>query len=106
MSRISLKYFVALILGLFFIVGCSQKYQVSKPTEMMTESVFLKKAESKATPFGKKILQKAREMSIEKGVIIRGSCWDYINAVYNRAGFTQKRRKIVFKGKKEVLSSI
>ena len=66
----------------------------------MTQEVFIKKAESKATPSAKKVLQKAREMSLVKRVIIRGSCWDYINAVYRRAGFPKKRQKIIFRSKK------
>ncbi len=58
------------------------------------------KSPKKASPQAKKILQKAREMSQKKRVIIRGSCWDYINAIYNQAGFPQKKQKIIFKSKK------
>lgn len=53
-------------------------------------------AEQNATPNGKKILQTARQMTLINREILPGSCWDYINAVFNRAGFTHKKRTYVF----------
>ncbi len=55
-------------------------------------------AETKATPAGRKILETGREMTLDQCEIVRGGCWDYANAVYNRAGFPPGKRRVVFKG--------
>jgi hypothetical protein len=41
-------------------------------------------------------------MALVKREIIQGSCWDYANAVYNRAGYPNRngQRITIFKGKK------
>ncbi len=36
---------------------------------------------------------------VRSGVILRGSCWDFVDAVYSDAGFGKEKRKNVFKGK-------
>lgn len=57
--------------------------------------------EQEASAAGRKILAAARTM-IEKDVVVIGSCWDYANAVYNRAGFKNWRtRKTIFRGRKK-----
>jgi len=48
---------------------------------------------------GAKILKTAQEMIRDK-VIIRGSCWDWINEAYTRAGYPKSKRKTVFSSKK------
>ena len=58
----------------------------------------LNDAEQEADPKAKKILQIGREMTLDNKEIIVGGCWDYVDAVYSRAGFTRDQRKIVFKG--------
>lgn len=58
----------------------------------------LDQAEERATPEGKEILMTARSM-IKDGEIVLGSCWDYINALYDRAGYPSKKRSTTFKGK-------
>lgn len=60
----------------------------------------LDRAEDNASPEGKAILTTARSM-IEVREVVVGSCWDYINTVFNRADFPAKKRKIVLKGKKK-----
>jgi hypothetical protein len=55
-------------------------------------------AEEEATLEGKVILTTSREM-ISKKEIIRGSCWDYINGVYNRAGYPANKRMTALKSK-------
>lgn len=58
------------------------------------------KSEKNASPEGQRILAQAWKMSVETEEIIRGSCWNFINAVYQRAGFTgKKKRKTVFKSR-------
>lgn len=43
------------------------------------------------------ILQTAYNMTERERVIVRGSCWDYVNEIFNRAGYPPARRKTVFK---------
>lgn len=65
--------------------------------------VSLKEAEQEANETGRKILSAGREMAVEKEEVIRGSCWDFIHAVYNRAGYPNDRtsRVTVFRGTKK-----
>lgn len=58
----------------------------------------LNQAEDRASPEGRFVLQTGRTM-IENQEIVLGSCWDYINAVYDRAGYPQKKRKTIYKSK-------
>ncbi len=58
----------------------------------------LDRAEDDATAEGRKVLVKSRSM-ISNGVLVLGSCWDYINEIYNRAGYPSKRRKTFYSGK-------
>ena len=44
------------------------------------------------------ILQNALKF-VSSGKIIKGSCWDYINAVYNESNITKKDREVIFKSK-------
>ncbi len=43
-----------------------------------------------------KILATAHQMAIVEKKIIIGSCYDFVNAVYLRAGFPPKQRKLIF----------
>jgi hypothetical protein len=58
----------------------------------------LDEAEEKATPRGRIILETSRSM-IKDQVIVVGSCWDYINAVYNRAQYPANKRVTTLKSK-------
>ena len=49
---------------------------------------------------GLRVLAMARRM-MEAKTIIRGSCWDYANAVYRRAGFSGRARQTVFRGRRQ-----
>lgn len=64
------------------------------------QSHLIREAENQATPGNQKILQTGREMALINKKIIRGSCWDYINAIYNRAGYPEKKRQIVYKSER------
>ncbi|RLD62329.1 MAG: hypothetical protein DRI95_13215 [Bacteroidetes bacterium] len=59
-------------------------------------------AENEANKGGKDILEKGRKMALIDKVILPGSCWNWINTVYNDAGYPNKsgKRKTVHKGKK------
>lgn len=58
----------------------------------------LDRAELEARPPAREILTTSREM-IEKKEVVVGGCWDFINAVYNRAGYPEAERDVVFKSK-------
>ncbi len=49
---------------------------------------------------GLKVLNTGYDVTVNKKQIMRGSCWDFVNEVYNQAGFTEKKRTIIFKGTK------
>lgn len=55
-------------------------------------------AEQGATPEGRDILVTGRTMIAEKE-IIKGSCWDFTNAVFNKAQYPAKKRLTIFKSK-------
>lgn len=56
-------------------------------------------AEAKADAPGREVLQAGRKMVLQDKTVIRGSCWDYANAVFNRAGYDDPKneREVVFK---------
>lgn len=56
-------------------------------------------AELKAPEPAREVLRTGRKLALEEKTIIRGSCWNWINTVFQRAGYA-KERHIVFKGKK------
>jgi hypothetical protein len=58
----------------------------------------LNHAEGEASPVGRKVLTTGRSM-IEKRKIVRGSCWDYANALYNKAGYSPNERITPIKSK-------
>jgi hypothetical protein len=57
-------------------------------------------AEKQATPQGRDILQTGRRMALIDQEILPGSCWDYIDNLYDRAGYPANKRATVFKGSK------
>jgi hypothetical protein len=60
----------------------------------------IKEAEKETSTGGKKILEVSKGMIANKE-IVPGACWDYVNAVYDRAGYSRSKRTTVFKGKYE-----
>ena len=40
---------------------------------------------------------------VKNNKVIKGSCWDYINAIYNENNITKDKRELVFKGKKNLV---
>ena len=58
----------------------------------------LEHAEENASPEGKTILSTGRSM-VEEKQVVRGSCWDFTNAVYNRSGFKADSRVTPLKSK-------
>jgi len=60
----------------------------------------LQSAEQSALPPAAKILAQARIMTVEQHTVLIGGCWDYIDEVWNRAGFPDEKRRVVYKSRK------
>ena len=61
------------------------------------EASLERRAEQKATAAGRKILETGRDMALTSREVLPGSCWDYIDAVFTRAGFGERKRAVVSK---------
>ena len=55
----------------------------------------LSSAESQSSMAAREVVSTARKMALNERAIIQGGCWDYLNAVFKRAGVT---RDTVHKG--------
>ena len=55
----------------------------------------LSRAETQSARAAREVISTARTMALNERTIIQGGCWDYLNAVFNRAGVT---RDTVHKG--------
>jgi len=55
----------------------------------------LSQAESKSSTAAREVISTARTMALNERAIIQGGCWDYLDAVFKRAGVT---RDTVHKG--------
>jgi len=62
-------------------------------SKMPTKNPILS-AEIEADSIGGSILKQGRMMALEEKTIFQGSCWDYINEVFNRAGFGSNRKTV------------
>lgn len=98
------KIFLILFI-LINIVSCAsapqKKYHPTvahQPTPVSGIDDILKKAENNSSEAGRKILETSREMISNKEVIV-GGCWNYINTVYDRVGFSSKDRSTIYKSK-------
>lgn len=49
----------------------------------------LSQAESQSSRAARNVLATARAMALNERTIIQGGCWDYLNAVFNRAGVSK-----------------
>lgn len=83
--------FIILSLILLFL-GCSSKapkrYHITNTSHPPTSYE------------GEKILRMGEIMALRDREIIRGSCWDYIDTLYTRAGFPRNKRGYIFKTRK------
>lgn len=55
----------------------------------------LSNAENQSSPAAREVVSTARKMALNERTIIQGGCWDYLNAVFNRAGVS---RNTIHKG--------
>lgn len=89
---------------LIFLVSCASGRKDRNQSDVSTNRKIenleevLNRAEENATPAGRNVLQTGRSM-IEKKKIVRGSCWDYVNAVYNKSGVKADQRVTPLKSK-------
>ena len=88
---------LAAVTALLLLPGCASKRGWISDSQLKRALNF---AEEQASDGGRKVLSTGREMTLIEQTIVRGSCWDYANEVYNRAGFPNTRysRQSVFKG--------
>jgi hypothetical protein len=49
---------------------------------------------------GQRVLFAGQHMAFVEKRVAKGGCWDFVNAVYNEAGFPQKQRRVVFGSKR------
>ena len=96
-----------LLLLLLVVSSCSSLKRNSKNSQLSDLDsegkirdleTILNRAEENATPEAKTILSTGRNM-VEEKKIVRGSCWDYANAVYNQSGFKANQRVTPLKSK-------
>jgi hypothetical protein len=93
---------LSIILILICVVSCASvpkdlsKYTKIKHSENLEE--ILDRAEANSTPAGSEILKVSRSMISNQDIIV-GGCWDYINTVFNHAGFLANQRVTIFKSK-------
>lgn len=87
-----LKFMISLILLLTLSVDARQ-------SSYLKYQQFILQSEAKATASGRKVMQTIRHM-VERKVVIRGACWDYLDAAFSQAGYPRGKRKIIHKGRK------
>ena len=71
------------------------------------ETVFIKRennysdlilqAEANSTGKVRDILRETRQMALVEQTIIKGGCWDYLDAAWTRAGVPRQNRQTIFK---------
>lgn len=93
---------ITILLILLIIISCSSiskdpnKFPKLEKAENSEE--ILNRAENNSSIAGRKILEASRSM-IKNQEIVVGGCWDYINTVYDRAGYSDNQRTTIFKSK-------
>ncbi len=90
---------VAFICLLIISTACAENvpYRFFKPKAGLLINT-LNEAELEADPKARMILRTGREMTLDEKAVVIGGCWDYVDAVYSRAGFPRDKRRVVFKG--------
>lgn len=89
-----------IIVSIFLILAtaCSSLKEESLPVKSDQLNEMLDRAEAQASEPGRKVLETARAMISNKDIVV-GGCWDFLNTVYVRAGFGDKKRETVFQSK-------
>ncbi len=81
----------------FGLPGTTSFYQnyASAPNIKAEHIDTLYRAEQNSMGASQQVLRTVRQMALDNKEIIKGSCWDYLNAAFNRAGV---RKDTIFKG--------
>lgn len=91
-----------------FIVVCAITFRLSaqdKSDSLVTELTncncndSLQQTDNIPVTGGYKVLQTGRQMAIIDKTIVRGSCWDFVNAVFKQSG-AEQNKKVIFRSKK------
>lgn len=100
----ALRHYKSISVGALFltITSCAfnpfkntqQPHYISTPANIQHS---LLTVEASASPAGTRVLETARTMALINKDIVKGSCWDYIHEVFNRAGYPANKRKTVYK---------
>ena len=57
---------------------------------------FEKEKNKNKTTKGEEVIKVAHKMAIVDKIIVRGSCWDFLDRVYTKAGYDRSKRKTIF----------
>jgi len=81
----------------FYLTGCAsisggRRLRGEEPRTLRGQNTVLT-----GTP-GQKIIKTGEKIAFEQKRAIIGSCWDFINVVYNEAGYPDNKRTTIFKG--------
>lgn len=89
---------IMILVVLVAFVSCASITKTPSKSKSENIEEILDQAEADATIGGRKIIETARSMISDKEIFV-GGCWDYINEVYNRAGFPSNQRVTIYKSK-------
>ena len=100
------QFVILLMVSMLIISSCSRKVvkvvenrKVVDNKNDKSGSDPILNAEKNTSEGGKAVLEIGRKMALKDKTIVKGSCWDYINEVYKRAGYGTNK-KVVYKSKK------
>lgn len=101
-----LKYIMdkifAVLLILISFTSCASspqnRTQTARIENLESLEEILDRAEANSSFGGRRILEASRSMISNQEIVV-GGCWDYINTVYDRAGYSSNQRVTTFKSK-------
>ena len=94
MIKYILCSFIFTLMGFLVMAQKSNAKKSSLDNYCQCEHVFSNSDTSNTNKGGLKILQTGHQMALIDMSIIKGSCWDFVNAVYNRSGFANAKQTI------------
>ncbi len=87
---------------ILLLAACtSTPKKLTRPSSPLsqTHQTLIQQAEQQTTGRTQAVLAQARKMAIVQPEIIKGGCWDYLDAAWTRAGVPRQARKIVYADK-------
>ena len=93
-----MKMNIVCFVGLFgLFTGCGSPVRPPLTVEASMQQALIENAEAKAQQPARQALFTLRQM-VNRGEVLPGGCWDYLNAGFDRAGIPEARRQLVFSG--------